>query len=68
MKKRVSILLVAVIIPLLVATSCREYEEASVDEYSILTEYMKTTGKDFANIVDATWVKGASTINVNVTD
>jgi rhodanese-related sulfurtransferase len=68
MKKRVSILLIAVIIPLLVATSCREYEEASVDEYSILTEYMKTTGKDFANIVDATWVKGASTINVNVTD
>jgi len=68
MRKRVSILLVAVIIPLLVATSCREYEEASVDEYSILTEYMKTTGKDFANIVDATWVKAASTINVNVTD
>jgi rhodanese-related sulfurtransferase len=68
MRKRVSILLVAVIIPLLVATSCREYEEASVDEYSILTEYMKTTGKDFANIVDATWVKAASTLNVNVTD
>jgi rhodanese-related sulfurtransferase len=68
MRKRISILLIAVIIPLFVATSCREYEEASVDEYTILTEYMKSTGKDFANVVDATWVKAASAINVNVTD
>jgi len=68
MRQRISILIIAVIIPLFVATSCREYEEASVDEYSILTEYMKSTNKDFANIVDATWVKAANTINVNVTD
>ena len=68
MKKRISILLIAVIVPLFVVTSCREYEEASVDEYAILTKYMKDTGKDFANVVDATWVKAASAINVNVTD
>lgn len=68
MRKRISILLIAVIVPLFVATSCREYEEASVDEYAILTKYMKDTGKDFANVVDATWVKAASAINVNVTD
>jgi rhodanese-related sulfurtransferase len=68
MKKRVLILFVAVIIPLFTMISCREYEEASYDEYAILTEYMKTTGKDFANIVDATWVKAGSAINVNVTD
>jgi rhodanese-related sulfurtransferase len=68
MRKKFSILLIAVIIPLFVATSCREYEEASVDEYAILTKYMKDTGKDFANVVDATWVKAANTINVNVTD
>ncbi|MBX9807133.1 MAG: hypothetical protein K2X95_04995 [Flavobacteriaceae bacterium] len=68
MRKRISILLIAVIIPLFVATSCREYEEASVDEYAILTKYMKDTGKDFANVVDATWVKPANAINVNVTD
>jgi rhodanese-related sulfurtransferase len=68
MKKRISILLIAVIIPLFVTTSCREYEEASVDEYAILTKYMKDTGKDFANIVDATWVKPANAINVNVAD
>jgi len=68
MKQRISILMIAVIIPLFVATSCREYEEASVDEYAILTKYMKDTGKDFANVVDATWVKAANTINVNVTD
>ncbi len=68
MKKRISILLIAIIVPLFLATSCREYEEASVDEYAILTKYMKDTGKDFANVVDATWVKAANAINVNVTD
>jgi hypothetical protein len=68
MRKRISILLIAVIIPLFVTTSCREYEEASVDEYAILTKYMKESNKDFANIVDATWVKPANAINVNLTD
>lgn len=70
MKKIVSILLLAVLVPLFVTTSCREYEDApppAVDEYSILKEYMKTQNLDITSATGATnpnlltnWVRSAT--------
>lgn len=57
MRKIVSILLLAVIIPLFVTTSCRKYEDAN--EYAILAEYMKANSLDLANITTS-WVKPAT--------
>lgn len=57
MRKIVSILLLAVIIPLFVTTSCRKYEDAN--EYAILADYMKANNMDLSNITTG-WVKPAT--------
>ncbi len=50
MRKIISILLLAVIIPLFVTTSCRKYEELSTDEFSVLVDYMTANNLDFNTI------------------
>jgi len=57
MRKIISILLLAAIIPLFVTTSCRKYEDAN--EYAILVDYMTANAKDF-NTLSNGLVTGAA--------
>lgn len=66
MKKLLSLIMVLAFIPMFLTTGCKK-EEEGVDEYKVLTEYLKTNGRDFTDVLNG-WVKAGSGINVNKTD
>lgn len=66
MRKIVSILLLAVIIPLFVTTGCRKYDDAV--EQQILAEYMKANSLDFTNISTGLVTGAALTTSSGIVD
>lgn len=66
MKKLFNLLFVIALIPAFLFTSCKE-ENTTVDEYKILTDYLKANTRDFTDVLNG-WVKAGSGINVNKTD
>ena len=66
MKKLLSLIILLAFIPLFLTTGCKKDDEG-VDEYKVLTEYLKANGKDYTDVLNG-WVKAASGINTNLTD
>jgi len=68
MRKLISLLFVAALLPLLVLTSCRKDEDPAVKtELEVLTDYIKDNSLDLSNILDG-WVTSGAGINTNQTD
>lgn len=68
MKKLVSLLLIAVFIPTLLLTGCREYEDEPTpvgsSEFEMLQDYVKSNDLDLTNVLDG-WITAASGLTLN---
>jgi rhodanese-related sulfurtransferase len=67
MKKLISLLFIAALLPLLTLTSCREPEPETKADYTVLTEYVTSNSLDLSDILTG-WVKPGSALTISDTD
>lgn len=67
MKKLISLVFIAILLPLFTITSCRKTEEETKSEYTTLTEYTTANNLDLSDILTG-WVKPGSALTIDATD
>lgn len=65
MKKTLRILLLALVLPLAVFTSCKE-EDAIINKHQLLADHLRTNGMDLPTMHATGWVVPATTLNANL--